>query len=173
MSAGEMAATIAVFEFPPRFSRSNHVRTESRYGMNSPFFFFFPGAKEADDDAYLRKFYLNFLISRICAARMRGHLVNSVPCGQTVLYADGSCNRVLDFNLISRPGGACKTHQEKNQHPHQKKSKWVSKGISRSRFPVAAKIALANAGAAGGTGGSPIPRITSAFSSPLTTILGV
>ncbi len=40
MSAGEMAATMAVLEFPPRFSRSSHVSTESRYGMNSPFFFF-------------------------------------------------------------------------------------------------------------------------------------
>jgi hypothetical protein len=27
---GESAATIAVFEFPPKLSRSNHVSTESR-----------------------------------------------------------------------------------------------------------------------------------------------
>ncbi len=42
-----MAATMAVFEFPPRFSLSSHVSTESRYGMKSPFFFFFPPAADA------------------------------------------------------------------------------------------------------------------------------
>jgi hypothetical protein len=30
MSAGEMAATMAVLEFPPKFSLSNQVKTESR-----------------------------------------------------------------------------------------------------------------------------------------------
>ncbi len=40
--------------------------------------------------------------------------------------------------------------------PHTK-SMNLLKGISRIRFPVAAKIALASAGAAGGTGGSPTP----------------
>ena len=49
MSAGEMAATMAVLELPPRFSLSSHVSTESRYGMKSPFFFFFP--TELDDAA--------------------------------------------------------------------------------------------------------------------------
>jgi len=39
-SAGLIAATMAVLEFPPRFSFSSHVKTESRYGMNSVFFFF-------------------------------------------------------------------------------------------------------------------------------------
>lgn len=40
MSAGLIAAIIAVLELPPRFSRSNQVNTESRYGMKSflPFF---------------------------------------------------------------------------------------------------------------------------------------
>src|SRR4051812_26715962 len=38
MSAGEMAASMAVFELPPRFSLSSHVSTESRYGTNSLFF---------------------------------------------------------------------------------------------------------------------------------------
>ena len=40
MSAGEMAASIAVLELPPRFSLSSQVRTESLKGMWSPFFFF-------------------------------------------------------------------------------------------------------------------------------------
>lgn len=40
MSAGDIAAIIAVLELPPRFSRSNHVSTESRYGMKSAFFDF-------------------------------------------------------------------------------------------------------------------------------------
>lgn len=40
MSAGEMAAIIAVFELPPKFSRNNQVSTESRYGMKSAFFDF-------------------------------------------------------------------------------------------------------------------------------------
>lgn len=40
MSAGEMAAIIAVFELPPKFSRNNHVNTESRYGIKSAFFDF-------------------------------------------------------------------------------------------------------------------------------------
>ena len=44
-----MAATMAVLELPPRFSLSSHVSTESRYGMKSPFFFFFP--PELDDAA--------------------------------------------------------------------------------------------------------------------------
>lgn len=30
---GEIAATINVLEFPPSDSRSNHVNTDSRYGM--------------------------------------------------------------------------------------------------------------------------------------------
>ena len=50
MSAGEMAASMAVFEFPPRFSLSSQVRTESLNGMWSPFFFFpfaFPPANSA------------------------------------------------------------------------------------------------------------------------------
>lgn len=37
-----MAAIMAVLEFPPKFSRNNHVRTESRYGIKSAFFDFFP-----------------------------------------------------------------------------------------------------------------------------------
>lgn len=40
MSAGDMAAIMAVFEFPPKFSRNNHVNTESRYGIKSAFFDF-------------------------------------------------------------------------------------------------------------------------------------
>jgi hypothetical protein len=39
-------------------------------------------------------------------------------------------------------------------------------------MPVAAKIALPSAGAAGGTGGSPMPRIFVPFSRPTTTISG-
>lgn len=35
-----MAAIMAVFEFPPKFSRNNHVNTESRYGIKSAFFDF-------------------------------------------------------------------------------------------------------------------------------------
>ena len=56
MSAGEIAATMAVFELPPRFSLSSQVNTESRYGMKSDFFFFLP-------DACCKKWreYLNFL----------------------------------------------------------------------------------------------------------------
>lgn len=33
---------MAVLELPPRFSRSSQVNTESRYGMKSAFFDFFP-----------------------------------------------------------------------------------------------------------------------------------
>ena len=41
MSAGEMAATMAVLELPPKFSRKSQVSTESRNGIKSvPFFFF-------------------------------------------------------------------------------------------------------------------------------------
>lgn len=40
MSAGEIAAIIAVFELPPKFSRSNQVNTESLYGIKSAFFDF-------------------------------------------------------------------------------------------------------------------------------------
>ena len=39
MSAGDMAATMAVFELPPKFSRKSQVNTESRNGIKSPFFF--------------------------------------------------------------------------------------------------------------------------------------
>ena len=34
-----MAATMAVFELPPKFSRKSQVNTESRNGIKSPFFF--------------------------------------------------------------------------------------------------------------------------------------
>jgi hypothetical protein len=46
-------------------------------------------------------------------------------------------------------------------------------GSSRTRFPVRAKMAFASAGAAGGTGGSPIPRTSLPSSNPLTMISGV
>ena len=39
-SAGDMAAIMAVLEFPPRFSLSSQVSAESRYGIYSPFLFF-------------------------------------------------------------------------------------------------------------------------------------
>lgn len=53
----------------------------------------------------------------------------------------------------------------------QTKSTNFLKGISRRRLPVAAKMALASAGAAGGTGGSPMPR-TGPCSSARTSIGG-
>ena len=45
ISAGLMAAIIAVLELPPRFSFRSHVSTESRYGMKSSFFFLFIDCK--------------------------------------------------------------------------------------------------------------------------------
>ena len=45
-------------------------------------------------------------------------------------------------------------------------------GSSRIRRPVAAKMALASAGAAGGTGGSPTPRISGLLLSARTSIFG-
>lgn len=48
MSAGEIAATMAVLELPPKFSRSNQVRTESRYGIKSPFFFLLLATDDAE-----------------------------------------------------------------------------------------------------------------------------
>lgn len=43
MSAGDMAAIIAVLLLPPKFSLRSHVSTESRYGIKSAFldFLFF------------------------------------------------------------------------------------------------------------------------------------
>jgi hypothetical protein len=38
--AYEIAAIIAVFEFPPSDSFNNQVKIESRYGTKSSFFFF-------------------------------------------------------------------------------------------------------------------------------------
>jgi hypothetical protein len=38
--AHEMAAIMAVFEFPPNDSFNNQVKIESRYGTKSSFFFF-------------------------------------------------------------------------------------------------------------------------------------
>jgi hypothetical protein len=52
----------------------------------------------------------------------------------------------------------------------QAKLMCLRSGSSRMRFPVAWKIALASAGAAGGTPISPTPRIESPLSSTLTTI---
>ncbi|MEH2610617.1 hypothetical protein V1293_002906 [Bradyrhizobium sp. AZCC 1693] len=46
------------------------------------------------------------------------------------------------------------------------------RGSSRTRFPVRAKMAFASAGAAGGTGGSPIPRTSLPSCNPLTMISG-
>jgi len=38
--AHEIAAIMAVLEFPPRLSFNSQVKTESRYGTKSSFFFF-------------------------------------------------------------------------------------------------------------------------------------
>jgi len=40
MTAHEIAAIMAVLEFPPNDSFNNHVKIESRYGTKSSFFFF-------------------------------------------------------------------------------------------------------------------------------------
>lgn len=40
ISAGEIAAIIAVLLLPPKFSLSSHVNTESLYGIKSAFFDF-------------------------------------------------------------------------------------------------------------------------------------
>jgi hypothetical protein len=58
MSAGDMAAIMAVLELPPKFSRNNHVNTESRYGIKSAFFDFllFEACDTNGNDMHERKF---------------------------------------------------------------------------------------------------------------------
>ena len=93
----------------------------------------------------------------IRAARMRGDSVNPLPSGSAAILRVGThwhCKRYE----------GCKGFQTKS-------TVWKN-GISRKRFPVAAKIALAKAGAAGGTGGSPMPRMDGLFSKPRTSITG-
>ena len=53
------------------------------------------------------------------------------------------------------------------------KSMCLFSGNSRMRLPVEAKMALASAGAAGGTGGSPMPRMALPLSVARTSITGV
>jgi hypothetical protein len=59
------------------------------------------------------------------------------------------------------------------RHRVYTKSMCLFSGNSRMRLPVAAKMALASAGAAGGTGGSPMPRMAPPLSVARTSINGV
>ena len=103
------------------------------------------------------------------AARMGDHRLDPFPCFQT-------------GHLLTLPGGKCilgtlafcvdhhrqrryRGRHERNGNqrilfmtglPHTKSMNLLN-GISRMRLPVAANMALASAGAAGGTGGSPMP----------------
>lgn len=81
------------------------------------------------------------------------------------------------FVFCLGPCRGCKTkgcqERERAFHaPHQTKSICLLNGISRMRCPVAAKIALPSAGAEGGIGGSPKPRILGLFSSAAKVIGG-
>src|SRR6266852_1610187 len=58
------------------------------------------------------------------------------------------------------------------EYAPQTKSTCLFSGSSRIRLPVAAKMALASAGAAGGTVGSPMPRTSLVFVSARTSISG-
>ena len=106
---------------------------------------------------------------RICAnmavgaARMGRDRIDAVPCGQTTLAVQSGLLR----------GNAGRGEQKSDETPYHTKSTSWKNGNRRIRLPVAAKIALPSAGAAGGTPGSPMPLILSSFSSPRTIICGV
>lgn len=105
----------------------------------------------------------------ICAARMGNNRLDPFPCFQTCRTADAARRQG-----IPRTFTFCVDHHRKrgqyrssncdgnqspvHDRPSQTKSMNLLNGISRMRLPVAAKMALASAGAAGGTGGSPMPR---------------
>ena len=99
------------------------------------------------------------------AARVRGDGKDALPC-RKALFAGGVLRRLLCGGGGGQQGGA------KGQVFHAKSTE-LENGKSRMRWPVAAKIAFASAGAAGGTPGSPTPRSLPPFSSPRTSILGV
>src|SRR5690606_2824909 len=119
----------------------------------------------------------------IGAARMRGDFVELLPAGKPVP------DRYRAFGeFVEDPSGADGFLREGRDDEGenadegeaygfhdgapQTKSTCLLNGISRRRMPVAAKMAPANAGAAGGTGGSPIPRTREPFCSPRTPIWG-
>jgi hypothetical protein len=94
---------------------------------------------------------------------VRGHCIDPFPGGQSFFprHAHG-------LGRSPRP-----RDKQREKYCLHRKSMWLAKGNVRIRWPVAAKIALPNAGAAGGTPGSPMPLILSPFSKPRTSICGV
>lgn len=75
----------------------------------------------------------------------------------------------------TNPGGAAliQITSPADPMPHlQAKLTVLLNGMSRSRWPVSAKMALASAGAAGGVPGSPMPRMRGMFSKTCTAIGG-
>lgn len=84
----------------------------------------------------------------------------------------GKLNLRLSACVREDGGARASTASGRWSSTHQAKLTLLFRGNSRTRFPVRAKIALARAGAAGGTGGSPIPRTSPPSSNPLTMISG-
>ena len=80
----------------------------------------------------------------------------TLPGGSASLAASSLATTIPVRATIDEAANASAIRTFFMARPHTK-SMNLLKGISRMRFPVAAKIALASAGAAGGTGGSPTP----------------
>jgi len=105
----------------------------------------------------------------VCAAWMGNNRLDSFPCFHTCHTADATRGQgipgTFTFGVDHRRerghyrSSECSGNQSSvHDRLSQTKSMNLLNGISRMRLPVAAKMALASAGAAGGTGGSPIPR---------------
>lgn len=109
------------------------------------------------------------------ATRMAGDLVYPRPRVEPFGLGGGCGWRDVDLGECRSCGGDHKRCDKSSCHEsaHQTKSMCLLKGISRIRCPVAAKIALPSAGAAGGTPGSPTPRMPGMFSRIFTSMSGV
>ena len=104
-----------------------------------------------------------FAYMAVGAAWVRGDSKDPIPSRQPL--------DAVGIVLRDRRGGQ---HQRGTDgEVFHAKSTDLERGSSRIRWPVAAKIALASAGAAGGTPGSPMPRSLPPFSNPRTSIFGV
>ena len=110
-----------------------------------------------------------FVDMAVCAARMGDNRFDPFPCFQTCCTADATRRqRILGTFTFGVDHGRERGHDRSSEcggnqrsihsRASQTKSMNLLNGISRMRLPVAAKMAFASAGAAGGTGGSPMPR---------------
>ena len=113
----------------------------------------------------------------ITAPWVRKNLVNLRPQRQARTLPQ---SRALRCGGTVLGGDQAQTYEQAKTHafhgfrsgPAYTNAMCLFMGSSRTRTPLAAKIALASAGGAAGTGGSPTPRMSEPLSTVLTMISG-